>query len=313
MSNYEFIKERIAKVSNLDIEEIERKIEAKKAKLSGLISKEGAAQIIAAELGINFDDMDVKLSEIMSAMKKVNFHAKIINIFPVREFVRNDRKGKVVNLIIADETTNTRLVLWDTNHISLIEEGKIKLNDVIEIKNGVVRDGEIHLNSASEIKKSDKVFKDVKTEPDFDEQEIIDLKQGNSVKLRGTVVQLFPPRFYSVCPECNKKAENSTDGFLCSEHGKIIPKERAILNFILDDGTESIRTVMFSDAINKLIAEEELKDNEKASALRDDLLGTEVFVNGSVRKNNLFNNMELIAFSVEKINVEDLIKKFTIK
>jgi len=40
----------------------EAKVEDKKAKLSGLISKEGAAQIIAAELGVNFEDQDLKLN-----------------------------------------------------------------------------------------------------------------------------------------------------------------------------------------------------------------------------------------------------------
>jgi len=55
MNNYELLIDRIAKSASLEKSEVERKVEAKKAKLSGLISKEGAAQIIAAELGINFD------------------------------------------------------------------------------------------------------------------------------------------------------------------------------------------------------------------------------------------------------------------
>ena len=65
MDNYEKLVERIAKSASLSIEEIERKIEAKKAKLSGLISKEGAAQIVAAELGVNFDQEKLKLSELV--------------------------------------------------------------------------------------------------------------------------------------------------------------------------------------------------------------------------------------------------------
>ena len=46
--NYERILEKIAKSAGVDREEIERKVEAKRAKLSGLISREGAAQIVAA-------------------------------------------------------------------------------------------------------------------------------------------------------------------------------------------------------------------------------------------------------------------------
>ena len=48
--NYNKILERIAKTSELYKEEIERKVQAKIAKLSGLISKEGAAQVVCAEL-----------------------------------------------------------------------------------------------------------------------------------------------------------------------------------------------------------------------------------------------------------------------
>ena len=44
----------ISKKSGISKKEIERKIEAKRTRLSGLISKDGAAQIIAAELGIKF-------------------------------------------------------------------------------------------------------------------------------------------------------------------------------------------------------------------------------------------------------------------
>ena len=78
MQNYDLLIDRIVRSSELEKEEIERRIEAKKAKLSGLISKEGAAQIIAAELGINFEDQEVKINELMPGMRKVNLIGKII-------------------------------------------------------------------------------------------------------------------------------------------------------------------------------------------------------------------------------------------
>lgn len=55
LQNYSQLVERIARSSGLSVEDIERRIEAKRAKLSGLISKEGAAQVVASELGISFD------------------------------------------------------------------------------------------------------------------------------------------------------------------------------------------------------------------------------------------------------------------
>ena len=149
MQNYDLLIERIAKSAGLEKEEVGRRVEAKKAKLSGLISKEGAAQIIAAELGINFEDQDLKISELMPGMKRANVIGKVINLFPVREYSKNGREGKVANFVIADETGNVRVVLWDVNHIELIENGTIKQGDVVEIKNGSTRDSEIHLSGFS--------------------------------------------------------------------------------------------------------------------------------------------------------------------
>lgn len=308
MQNYDSLIERISKAAGIELSEVERKVEAKKAKLSGLISKEGAAQIIAAELGISFEDQDLKISELMAGMRKVNVVGKVINIFPVREFDKNGRQGKVANFIIADDTGSTRVVLWDVNHIALIEDETIKVGDVVEIKGGSTRDSEIHLSSFSDLKKSTVVMGDVKTAQAVSEVTLEEAKQGQNVKVRGVVVQVFQPRFYSVCPECNKKVTAEGEGFKCVEHGVVAtPKDRALFNFVLDDGTESMRVVMFSDQINALIPEEDLKDADKATAFRDDFIGTEIYLSGRVSRNQMFNNLEIVATGTEKVDVEALI------
>jgi len=309
MDRYEMLVERIAKSSDVEKEEIEKQIEAKKAKLSGLISKEGAAQIVAAELGVNFENATLKISELMSGMKKVNVTGKIISLFPVREFKKKDREGKVVNFIIADDSGSTRAVLWDTNHIELIEKKEIKEGDVVEIQNASLRENEIHLSGFSDIKKSAVVIENVKTERNFDEKVIEELQPGQNVAVRGIIVQLFNPRFFNVCPECGKKAEQDAEGYKCQEHGKVSPKERSLINFVLDDGTETIRVVLFSDQINKITNEEDLKDTEKLSVFREDFLGEEVIINGIVKKNQLFNNLEITGQDVEKVDADKLIEK----
>jgi len=311
MQNYDMLVERIATSSGLGKEEIEKRIEAKKAKLSGLISKEGAAQIIAAELGVSFENVDAKIVELMPGLRKVNVLGKVINVFPVREYNKNNRQGKIGSLVIADETGNIRVVLWDTNHISLIEQGMIKEGVVIEIKNAAMRDQELHLSGFSEVKVSIKTILNVKTERTMQDKTIGELNDGSSgqgVKVRGIVVQLFNPRFFSVCPACGKKVMPDVEGFRCEEHGNVLPKERALINFVLDDGTESVRVVLFSDVINKLIPEEDLKNLEKLANFREDFLGTEIWLKGIVRKNQLFNNLEITGQDIEKVNVEKLIE-----
>jgi replication factor A1 len=305
--NYERILKKISESANVPKEEIERKIEAKRAKLSGLISKEGAAQIVAAELGVSFDNEKLKINELLPGMRKVSLVGKIISVFPVREFEKNGKKGKVANMVIADETSNIKLVLWDTNHISLIETGKIGIGGVIEISNASMRENEIHLGSFSEFRLSNIIIEDAKTERISKEKTIIDFKNMDNTKTRAFIVQLFEPRFFYVCPECKKKATPEGENFICAIHGKVPADKRALMNFVIDDGTGTIRAVVFHENLKKLGIES--FEQEELIKQREKLLGMEMFFSGSIRNNKLFNTPEFIVDSVEEINLDNLVEK----
>lgn len=303
--DYEHLAEKISKAAGISKEEIDRKVEAKRAKLSGLISKEGAAQIVAAELGINFDKQKVKINELMSGMKKANVVGKIIQISPVREFKKNNREGKVVNLVMADETGNIRVVLWDTNHIKLIENKEINYDDVIEITNGNVRDSELHLTGFSDIKKSTEIMENVKVEREFKSVKLKEIRIGNPMKTRAFIVQVFEPRFFEVCPECSKKVVPGAEGGHCETHGKVLPVKRVLINLILDDGTDNIRAVMFTEQIERLGITD--LEGEKFLQSRENILGKELVFSGIIRQNKLFNNLELFVSEVGDIEVDSLI------
>lgn len=310
MDNYIQLVERIALASKLEKEEIERKIAAKRAKLSGLVSKEGAAQIVAAELGINFDKERMKISEIVQGMKRVNIVGKVINISPIRSFNKNGRDGKVVNLLVADESGNVKTVLWDTNHITLIEQGKVKKDEVIEISNGQVRNGELHLSSFSDIKISKEALGDVIVNKVFSEKKIKDVKAGDNLKVRATIVQVFEPRYFEVCSECSKRVIDNE----CKVHGKIEPKHRALLNVVLDDGSENIRSVLFGEQIYLLgLNEEEVFNLDKFMEKKNELLGEEKLFSGNVRSNAMFNTPELNIENVENVDIDLLLKNLEIQ
>ncbi len=309
IDNYERILEKISKSSKLEKEEVDRRVEAKRAKLSGLISKEGAAQIIAAELGISFDNEKLKIEELLPGMRKVNVIGKVINLSPVRTFTtKKGDEGKVANIFLADDTSNIKVVLWDTNHIALIEKGEIKEGGVVEISNAGMRDSELHLGSFSEIKTSDETFENVKTEKIIKEKDISDFKISDNVGVRAFIVQAFEPRFFNICPECNKKVNPEGENFVCAEHGKIIPEKRAILNLVIDDGTESIRAVFFHESISGL-GITDLDNPEKMIEQKQAILGKEMFFSGNVRMNSYFNNPELIIDNVKDVNLDELTGK----
>jgi len=303
VQNYDRIIEKISKMSNIEKEEIERRIEAKRAKLSGLISKEGAAQIVASELGISFDNEILKIEELLPGMRKVNTIGKVLGISPVRSFkTKKGDDGKVVNLSLADDTSNVKVVLWDTNHIELVEQGKVTDGVVIEISNGSMRDNELHLGSFSEVKLSDKVFDDVRTEKIVRAKNIADFKVGDSSSVRAFVVQSFPPRFFEVNKETGRKIteEEKAQG--------VASEKRALVNVVLDDGTENIRAVLFHENLSK-IGLNDLEDAEKLNFQREDLLGKEFVFSGNVRTNKFFNNTEFIIGNIEEINPDLLIEE----
>ena len=306
--NYEKILEKIALASGIDKEEVERKVEAKRAKLSGLISKEGAAQVIAAELGISFDNEKLKLNELLPGMRKVNVVGKVITLFPVREFNKNGKEGKVANMVIADETSNVKVVLWDTNHIDLIEKNQVGEGTVVEIINAGMRDNELHLGSFSEFKKSEEILESVQSQIVAREKKISNFRNLENVRTRAFIVQVFDPRFFNVCPECKRKANPDGENFSCDTHGKIIPERRALINIVIDDGTETIRSVLFHENISSL-GLTNLDDTDSIIKQKQNLLGKEMFFSGTIRKNKLFNNMEFIIDKAEEIDLDALIKE----
>jgi len=299
--------EKIKEKSNLSEEQINNKIKQKMDQLSGLISKEGAAHIIANELGIKlFEEISGKLQikNILAGMRDVETLGKVQQIFPLNEFQRQDgSKGKVASLIIADETGSVRIVLWGPQ-TDLLKD--LKENDIVKITSGYTRENnnriEIHINEKSKLdinpegEKITEVKQYVSTRKRIDQLE----ENDNDIELLGTIVQAFEPRFFEVCPQCNKRVRQRDEGFFCEEHNIVNPDYSYVLNAILDDGTETIRTVFFRKQAENLLEMDqnkimEYKDNpEKFEEVKNNLLGNIIKVVGRTNKNELFDRLEFV-------------------
>ncbi len=319
-ATYQQLIERISRLSGIELSEIQRRVEAKKAKLSGLISDEGAAQVIAAELGISFDKQKFKIIDLLIGMKKIQVLGKVLEIYPIRKYRRAEHEGEIGSMLIADETSAIRVVLWDTNHIDLLKNNTIQKDSVIEIKNADVRGTtarEIHLNSTSELALSDIKIEKVKVEVEKPkEMKLAEIKNGDQVSIRGTIVQVFQPAFFSVCPECNMKVSFEGDKAICVRHGAVVPSKRAILNIVIDDGSDNIRAMAFSENIVKLL---KLQDNDITNLenstfflnKKSEILGTEWIFSGRSRKNVLFNRSEFVINSLQESQPEEIIKELS--
>ncbi|HLC56020.1 MAG TPA: hypothetical protein VJJ23_02175 [Candidatus Nanoarchaeia archaeon] len=318
--NYDEIVEKIIKEKGISKEEIDVKIKKKLELLSDLISKEGAAHIVANELGVKvFEeniDRKLKINKVMPGMSMVNLDVKVIDIYDVRSFKTEKREGKVVNLMVGDDTGMLRLVLWDESLIKLIEDGNIKQGDILRINNGYSRENngysEVHLGNKAKILINPEgvVIDGIKAgaRKSLLKKQIKDLKENENAEIVGTVVQLFDPRFYSACPECNKKVEFIDGSYKCGVHGEIVAKDVPILNMFLDDGTENIRIVCFRDIADNVLNNQSSKFKELPSefeSFKNELLGKQYRVSGKVVRNAMFDRLEFIANSVDEINASD--------
>ena len=95
---------------------------------------------------------------------------------------------------------------------------------------------------------------------------------------------------------------------------KVQPQKRALLNVVLDDGTETIRSVLFGEQINKLgLTNEEIFSLEEYNKVKTKILGEEKFFAGNVRNNQLYNTIEFTIEDIKEINPDELIKELEAK
>lgn len=319
---YEEIILKVNEKTQMQVSEIEERVERKMKQLSGLISKEGAAHIVANELGVKiFEPLSGKLQikHILTGMRDVETVGKVLQISDTREFMRGDSLSKVASMLIGDETGTIRVVLWGSQADNVANLG---LNNVVKIVGGYVRDNngrkEIHLNDRSQliINPKGEVIESVEGISD-NRKDIRDLSENDiDAELLGTIVQVFDIKFFEICPRCGKRAKPSAALFECSEHGNVIPSYAYVLNAILDDGTETIRCVFFRNQVERLLnmTQEQLMKfkNEPADfeAVKNELLGTIIKVVGRVNKNNLFNRLEFLVNNVDiNPNPEEELKR----
>ena len=97
---FEKIIKKICEESSKSEEEIRKSIDEKVEELSGLITKDGAALIIANEFGVKIDPqaskkvVDLsKISEITQSKVPVSFNSKVIRKYDKNEFGSEENRG----------------------------------------------------------------------------------------------------------------------------------------------------------------------------------------------------------------------------
>jgi len=316
------IVEKIKSSSALSEDEIKQKIKEKVDQLSGLISEEGAAHIIANELGIKLFDYSgrLQIKNILPGMRSIEVLGAVQRVFETREFKNDQRSGKVGSFMISDETGSIRIVCWNTQADSIKD---LKENDVVKIVSAYVKENnngfkELHLNDKSRLiinPEGEKV--EVKSLKNSTRKKIEELREGEAnIEILGYITQSFDIRFFEICPKCNKRAKKtSEESYTCERCGLIKPDFNYVFNIILDDGSDSIRAVFFGKNVEELLEKKGadvivFKENPASfDDVKHDLLGKLVKVVGYAKKNTLFDRLEFVVSNVITPDPEEELRR----
>ncbi|MHA1270230.1 MAG: DUF2240 family protein [Candidatus Helarchaeota archaeon] len=284
------------------------------ANIDTIINRDSKKIHIRKSKGVEF-----KINELTHGSKNINIKFKVIEKEETRELVsRRGEELKVANFLVADETGCIILTAWN------LDIEKVKTGKTYQLINGYINEfrGSLRLNIGKygEIKELDEDLDNVNlnnnitnkpTNNSNHRKYIKDLKEGQFVQIRGSIVNIYEKNpIYESCPECMKKVSKNDDNtWNCPNCGTINEKvDRMIWSFVLDDGTENIKITVAGKVAQKLlgldiisakkIMERELFAEAPLKLKEIELLGKEIIVSGTPKINSFTNKLELFASNV---------------
>lgn len=146
---------------DLTRDDVYRMIEEKKREAGGYLTDEGAARVLAVELGVTLHEgvppTEVAIMDLMPGLNDVNVSGEVIMVYSKRSFNRRDGTGgSYARIIIKDSTGEISVVLWNEK-TGLIESEDIREGKAVKILHGYVREGlngklEVHIGRRGEIR-----------------------------------------------------------------------------------------------------------------------------------------------------------------
>ena len=247
----------------------------------------------------------------------------------IKTFPRRDgTEGKRLVFSLADNTGRIRAVAWGAaaDKLADVEPGTQLLLEGVSSRQGLQQDIELHINESTQVTHNppNLDIQDPSTEPlvtthpmsSF--QILANVTEGNTVTIRGTIVQVFHQKsVYDSCPKCYKKITVSGGTITCPKCGVIKQSEpRLIAKIVVDDGTENIRASFFGQTTEtlfgmtgaeaKALIEKSGNEAEPAISVEEALLGKEVVLTGRINLNNFSNELELSVNTIADVDPVEL-------
>jgi replication factor A1 len=331
---YNEIIKLIIKEKGVSKEILESKINDKILELDNLVSKEGAANIIAGELGVDIAGADlseeiINIKNLLPTMKNVSIIGKVADIYPITTFSKDGKEQQVGALSINDGTGFARVVFWNDS-INIFKN--INQGDNLKVINAYIKENkfgkiEIHISFRSKVRINPENVNLSNINIPLDSKisrekiDLTEIKKDSEIKVVGIIVQLFKKNcFFTVCPECKKSVKADDGAFMCKEHGRVTPERKLFISYIVDDGTSNIRCTSFSFDAEKVLGMTtkqaiELSDSHEDNAYpiehaTNKVLGKEIIINGKTQFNSFSNSIEIVTNKViDKIDYNSELKE----
>jgi len=284
-----------------DVQKLEELEEGDILRIKGAYSKENLnsepelhigmrTRIIINPKGVNpedfpdIEDRSMKISQLSHGMQGVDIICKVLRIFGLREFERSDgNTGRVVNLLVSDETGVARVTLWDEN-TDIVD--RIKEGDILEVTRGYV-----------------KVRNDM-ADVNLGRYSTVNINPSG-INLDNAIESSYSAATKKSLAEANDSEVIIVRGALVdiSEEPRIFDRDSekgVVINAIIDDGTANMRAAFYDTLAETLLdIPTQLLVNgdyhEKLEERRKKLLGKEVVVIAKVKTSNFTGKLELVA------------------
>lgn len=301
MTAKKMIEQILATHPEISREQILERLDREKTKTGSFISDDVLLRMIAAEFGVEVSKEartpTLSIRDLIPSLNDVTVVGRVVAVFPSKTFEAN-KSGKVASLLIADENSILRIVLWN-DKTEVMESGKVKVGHIIRFSHGYTKEDysgrvELHVRKRSEIEinPKDVEAKDYPTISKFVTKigEITQSHKNKRANITGIVKKLFPPSAFT--------RRDSTSG--------------KVMRFIFADETGEIPVVVWNEKVDEL--EETLrKDAElqlvNAKVKKTISKGLEIHVNSqtyveTIKSTERFSKIADLREGLKHVNVK---------
>jgi len=301
MTAKKMIEQILATHPEISREQILERLDREKTKTGSFISDDVLLRMIAAEFGVEVSKEartpTLSIRDLIPSLNDVTVVGRVVAVFPSKTFEAN-KSGKVASLLIADENSILRIVLWN-DKTEVMESGKVKVGHIIRFSHGYTKEDysgrvELHIRKRSEIEinPKDVEAKDYPTISKFVTKigEITQSHKNKRANITGTVKKLFPISTFT--------RRDSTSG--------------KVMRFIFADETGEIPVVVWNEKVDEL--EETLRKGAKlqlvnAKVKKTISTGLEIHVNSqtyveTIKSTERFSKIADLREGLKHVNVK---------